>query len=34
VRKFRTMEEANAERKTWRVETFMKPSTGESGADG
>ena len=28
VRKFRTMEEANAERKTWVVETLMKPPTG------
>ncbi len=25
VRKFRTIEEANAERETWRVETFLKP---------
>jgi hypothetical protein len=34
VRRFRTMEEANAERKTWRVETLMKPMGGEPGAGG
>ncbi len=32
VRRFRTMEEANAERKTWRVETLMKPPPGEADA--
>jgi hypothetical protein len=34
VRKFRTMEEANAERKAWPVETLMKPQVGEPGAEG
>ena len=34
VRKFRAMDEANAERKTWRVETLMKPPTGETVAGG
>ena len=34
VRKFRTIEEANAERKTWVVETFMKQSVDEPRADG
>ena len=32
VRKFRTIEEANAERKTWVVETAMKPQATEDGA--
>ena len=32
VRRFRTMEEANAERKTWRVATLMKPPPGEADA--
>ena len=32
VRKFRTIEEANADRKAWVVETLMKPDAGEPGA--
>ena len=34
VRKFRTMEEANAERKAWVVETLMQPPTHEPGTTG
>lgn len=31
LRKFRSIEEADAERATWRVETFMKLDGGEPG---
>lgn len=34
VRKFRNMDEANAERKTWFIETLMKPQEGEPGEKG
>ena len=31
VRRFRTMEEANAERKAWPIETFIKPVESDPG---
>jgi len=34
LRKFRTIDEANAEQKAWVVETFMKPPADEPGATG
>ena len=34
LRKFRSIEEANAEQKTWRVETAMKFGESEPGAKG
>jgi hypothetical protein len=33
LRKFRSIEEANAEQKTWRVETSMKLGESEPGAE-